>query len=572
MADGLRPQRGAHTGTGRHGGGRGHPRAGAAPADGDRTTGGGAALRRGPCSARRDDREAGARPRCGRGAGPVPRLVGGVSGCRSRAGPGRGAAALPLGGGGPAARSDRAARRRRRHRAGAALVAVHLRPARGGGRRVPRARPRHLPRARRGRAGPVPRRRRRAPRRRAGAGDPRGGGAAARPMSAEAAPFEELVGQAEARAQVEAAARDAHGDPTAAGAMTHAWLITGPPGSGRSNLAYAFASALLSPSGVPDERVRAQVSARTHPDLAVLASDRVTISIDEVRQLVASSQYSPSVARYRVLVLEDADRMTERTSNVLLKALEEPPPRTVWILCARSEADLLPTIRSRVRTVRLRVPDPGEVADLLVRRDGVDRALALRAAEEAQSHIGMAHRLATDEEARRRRDETISIVLDASSVPQAVRAAQRLLDVAKEDAAALTEERDRSERAAALRSLGVESDAAVPVQIRGTLRQLEEDQKRRATRSLRDSVDRVLVDLLSVFRDVLLSQLGADVPLVNVAWRERVEEVAATTSPAATLAVLDAIAAARRRLPADAAPLVALEGLLVTIVLERSRA
>jgi DNA polymerase-3 subunit delta' len=391
-------------------------------------------------------------------------------------------------------------------------------------------------------------------------------------MTADAAPFEELVGQAEARAQVEAAARDAHGDPSATGSMTHAWLITGPPGSGRSNLAYAFAAALLSPSAVPDPQVRAQVAARTHPDLAVLASDRVTITIDEVRQLVASSQYSPSVARYRVLVLEDADRMTERTSNVLLKALEEPPPRTVWILCAPSEADLLPTIRSRVRTVRLRTPHPQEVAALLVRRNGVDPEIALRAAEEAQSHIGMALRLATNDGARSRRNDTLDLVLSLRTVPQAVRGAQRLLDIAKEDAAALTEERDRTERAAALRSLGVDNDAAVPMQIRGTLRQLEEDQKRRATRSLRDSVDRVLIDLLSVYRDVLLAQLGTDVAPVNVAWRDRVGEVAAATSPAATLAVLDAIAAARRRLPANVTPLVALEGLLVTIVLERSRA
>src|SRR4051812_1574441 len=387
--------------------------------------------------------------------------------------------------------------------------------------------------------------------------------------------WDELTGQDEAIAVVRAAAAGSavrSADGSTGHGMTHAWLITGPPGSGRSNPAYAFATALLSPGGVPDEQVRAQVAARTHPDLAVLASDRVTITIDEVRQLVASLQYSPSVARYRVLVLEDADRMTERTSNVLLKALEEPPPRTVWILCAPSEADLLPTIRSRVRTVRLRVPDPREVAELLVRRNGVDPAIALRAAEEAQSHIGMALRLATNEGARTRRNESLDLVLSLRTVPQAVRGAQRLLDVAKEDAAALTEERDRSERAAALRSLGVESDAAVPVQIRGTLRQLEEDQKRRATPSLRGRVDRGLGDRLPGVRGVPLSQRGADAPRVNVAWGERVGEVAATPSPAATLAVLDAIAAARRRLPANVTPLVALEGLLVTIVLERSRA
>jgi DNA polymerase-3 subunit delta' len=390
--------------------------------------------------------------------------------------------------------------------------------------------------------------------------------------------YAELVGQRSAIEAVIAAAQDAHGVAGHGGAMTHAWLITGPPGSGRSNLAYAFATALLSdPSsaaeqaaGRPDPRVQQQVDARSHPDLAVLASDRVTITIDEVRRLVAGSAYSPSVARYRVLVVEDADRMTERTSNVLLKALEEPPERTVWILCAPSEADLLPTIRSRVRVLRLRVPEPSEVADLLVARDGVDRAVALRAAEEAQSHIGMAHRLATDPEARARREETIRLTLETSSVSQAVRAAQRLLDIAKEDALALTEERDDAERGRALTSMGVEEGGTVPPQLRSVIRQLEDDQKKRATRGLRDAVDRVLLDLLSVHRDVLLSQLGGGLAPVNAAWRDATDALGARTTPGATLEVLDAIADARRRLPANVPPLLALEAVLVTAALARS--
>ncbi|MGX5680863.1 DNA polymerase III subunit delta' [Schumannella luteola] len=369
--------------------------------------------------------------------------------------------------------------------------------------------------------------------------------------------WSELTGQAEAIAVVEAAA-----SLTDDSAMTHSWLITGPPGSGRSNLAYAFAAALLG-GGEATER---QVAARTHPDLGVLSTEHVIIRIEDVRQLVAASQFSPSVGRYRVMVIEDADRMAERTSNVLLKALEEPPPRTVWILCAPSEADLLPTIRSRVRTVRLRVPEVSEVADLLVRRDGVDPAIAERAAREAQSHIGMAHRLATNSEALLRRERTLEIALGIRSVPDAVLAAAALLDVAKADAEALTQERDAEERDAALRSLGVEPGGTIPAALRVQLKNLEEDQKRRATRSLRDGIDRIMVDLLSLYRDILLVQLGVPGDLVNVQIADRIRQAAATCEAAGTLATMDAITVARRRIDANVAPALALEAMLVTAV------
>ncbi|GLK15556.1 DNA polymerase III subunit delta' [Herbiconiux flava] len=360
-------------------------------------------------------------------------------------------------------------------------------------------------------------------------------------------------------------ATDARGP---ADSMTHSWLITGPPGSGRSNLAYAFASALLCRFGgcgvCPD---CTQVAARTHPDLAVLATERVIISIDEVRKLVSSSQFSPSVARYRVVVIEDADRMQERTSNVLLKALEEPPERTVWILCAPSEADLLPTIRSRVRSVRLRVPSTDDVASLLQRRDGVDAVTAERAARESQSHIGMAHRLATNDDARARRAETLDLALGIRSVGDAVRGAARLLEIAGADAQAITEERDAEERAHALRSLGVEPGQAVPPALRGQMKALEDDQKRRATRSLRDGIDRILTDLLSLYRDIVLVQLGApeSVELVNEAIADRVREVAAGVDPTQTLAAMDAIADARRRIAANVAPALSLEAMLITL-------
>jgi DNA polymerase-3 subunit delta' len=378
--------------------------------------------------------------------------------------------------------------------------------------------------------------------------------------------WDELTGQAEAIEVFTAAA--------AAGAtgssMTHAWLITGPPGSGRSNLAYAFATALLSRSDADLEATERQVAARTHPDLGVLSTERVIISIDEVRQLVTSSQFSPSVGRFRVMVIEDADRMSERTSNVLLKALEEPPPRTVWILCAPSEADLIPTIRSRVRSVRLRVPSVDEVAELISRRDGVDLATATRAARESQSHIGMAHRLATNDEARERREQTLQIALGIRTVGDAVRAAAVLLDLAGADAKAITEERDAEEREGALRSLGIEPGGTIPPALRSQLKNLEEDQKRRATRSLRDGLDRILVDLLSLYRDILLVQLGATVEPINLSIQADLVAASVRSTSAETLATMDAIAIARRRIDGNVSPALALEAMLISTYNERT--
>ncbi|WP_029267259.1 MULTISPECIES: DNA polymerase III subunit delta' [unclassified Microbacterium] len=355
--------------------------------------------------------------------------------------------------------------------------------------------------------------------------------------------------------------RAAASDPSA---LSHAWLITGPPGSGRSTLAYAFAAALIA-DRPDDENAMRQVLAGTHPDVTALRTDKVIITIAEARGLVERSYFAPSAGRYRVIVVEDADRMVERTSNVLLKALEEPPEQTVWILCAPSEADLLPTIRSRVRSLRLREPDVADVARLIGLRTGVVAGVAEQAARHAQRHIGMAQRLATDDAARRRRDETLRSVLGVRGVGDAVEVAGRIIQAATEDAKALTAERDAQERASLLRTIGIAEGQAVPPALRTQLSALEDDQKKRATRSLRDGIDRVLTDLQSLFRDVVMVQFVQGDDLINSELRTELSDLASAWSETRTLVVLDHLAETRQSLERNVAPLLALESLLVTI-------
>ena len=346
----------------------------------------------------------------------------------------------------------------------------------------------------------------------------------------------------------------------------HAWLFTGPPGSGRSQIALAFAAALLCPEGgcgVCNSCEMIRVG--NHPDVLVLNTERVQISIDEVTEFIDKSLTMPAVGKYRVMVIEDADRMMERTSNLLLKSLEEPPKGTIWMLCAPSEADLLPTIRSRVRRVQLKVPSVESVAQLLVEKYGVPFELAQLAAAQAQSHVGMARRLATNSGARDRRKQALLAALSIVDIPTAIQAAETLSKLAESDGAQLTGEQDEQERKELLIQLGVSEEQKLNPSARAQLRRLEESQKRRATRSKRDGLDRIFVDLMGLYRDVLTVQLGTNEPLINPDLADEIHSLARETSQAQIIHNIEDIEKTRYRMDRNVKESLLLDSLAITL-------
>ncbi|WP_040157611.1 DNA polymerase III subunit delta' [Mobilicoccus massiliensis] len=376
--------------------------------------------------------------------------------------------------------------------------------------------------------------------------------------------WDDLVGQQQTIETLDRAARDP-------GSMTHAWLLTGPPGSGRSTAARAFAAALNCPDhGCGECRECLTSLDGTHADVTVVATEGLSIRVEDARELVVEAAHRPSVGRYRVVIVEDADRLTERAADALLKALEEPSERTVWVLCAPSHEDVIITIRSRSRHVRLRTPPPKAVADLLVRRDGVDPAMAMYAARAAQSHIGLARRLARDDDARRRRREVVQMSGRIRSVPDAIGAAADLASIATEESGASSSERDAAERSRLLETLGADPAARTqPPHVRAQIATLEKEQKTRATRFARDVTDRALIDLLSVYRDALVVRLGAHVDLVNEDARAEVDTLARAMSADELLAAMTAIGEARTRIEANVPLLLALEAMAISLRLPR---
>jgi len=427
--------------------------------------------------------------------------------------------------------------------------------------------------------------------------------------------FDDLVGQEPVVAQLEQAAAAAagllRGEPSLG--MTHAWLFTGPPGSGRSVAARAFAAALLCPDqGCGHCPSCHQVRAGTHPDLMLVRPDGLSYGVKQTRDLVLRAAGAPAGGRWQVVLFEDADRATEQAANALLKAIEEPSPRTVWLLCAPSAEELVTTIRSRCRLVTLRTPAATAVAEVLSRRDGVDPAAALAAARAAQGHIGRARRLATDPEAAQRRDEVLRVPARITSLGSALSAAAGLVKGAEQEAAAVTEELNVPEREALRKAFGEGSTGkGVAKAVRGAagaLKDLEDRQKSRATRLKRDALDRALLDLAAFYRDVLVIQLGAadgrepdagdgreldagdgrdvdagdglglgaggglepgagdGLELASAGHEDDLRRVAADTTAESTVRRMEAIMTCRERLEVNVAPLLAVEELTLALL------
>ena len=379
--------------------------------------------------------------------------------------------------------------------------------------------------------------------------------------------WDSLVGQ---KPVIDMLSRIAQGDQSQ---ITQSWLICGPPGSGRSNMARAFAAALESPDhGMSAEptRVTQQVLAGTHPDVTVLTTNKVTIGIDQVREIITTSEQMPATAPWRIIIIEDVDRMLDRTTNVLLKEIEEPAEHCIWLLCAPSAQDVLPTIRSRTRIVNLAVPSTQAVAGFLTSTTNVEPKVAQRAARLAEGHIGIAKLYATDERVMSDRDELVVGVLNLARASDAVLLAGNLIDNAKAQAEADANRITAGQEAEFRRINGLAPSDRIPPKLRGAFNQIakKDDVKRLVTRRTRDVLDRALNSIASIYRDVAVLQNNAEdsVGLINLENRSSITELSVRLNRAGAVTRLDEVAHARKRLAGNGNPLLVFESLFCALI------
>ncbi len=374
--------------------------------------------------------------------------------------------------------------------------------------------------------------------------------------------FSSLIDQSQVVEILKDAAQAAHNSNDLSQVMTSTWLFTGPPGSGRSNAAIAFAAALVCKEGGCSKcHDCLSTILGTHADVELIKTQGLSIKIDEVRELITRASWAPSVANYRVVVIEDADRLTDSAANALLKVIEEPGLRTIWLLCAPTLTDVLPTIRSRCRHLSLRTPSTKAITNLLIERDAVDAKTAEFVARASGGHIGRARRLATDANARQNRANILKLPLIIKDIASAFKAAQLLVDAAKADALTDAEKKDEDEISKLKEAWGVTGSKMASGGSKA-VKELEKEQKSRSTRMVRDYLDRALLDLATLYRDVLLLQSNSTDSLINQDLLEQIKLMATSTNPAKTLAKIEAILKTRRNLAQNAAPLLLIEALM----------
>ena len=388
--------------------------------------------------------------------------------------------------------------------------------------------------------------------------------------------FARLVGQESVEAELVAAAAAARGDSAHSSAMTHAWLITGPPGSGRSVAALCFAAALQCTSdGVPgcgECRPCTTTMAGTHGDVRRVIPEGLSIGVDEMRAIVQIASRRPSTGRWQIVLIEDADRLTEGAANALLKVVEEPPPSTVFLLCAPSvdPEDIAITLRSRCRHVALVTPPVEAIARVLIETDALPEEEAQWAASVSGGHVGRARRLATDEQARERRQRALGLARDAATPSRAYAAAEELVATAEAEARALTEDRNEAETEELRTALGAggtgKGTAGALRGATGAIKDLERRQKSRHTRASRDALDRALIDLATYFRDALLvaSQAG-EIQANHPDMTDRVAAMAAHASPEKLLRCIEAVLECREALAVNVKPKFAVDAMVATV-------